>query len=77
MRVDLFSGGRRPKVMLLGLRLMKRYIGTYVGPPVVMSYRPDFFHREFVRNISGAGGWDQGHVEMFSAFVSKLVACRF
>ena len=77
MRVDLFSGGRRPKAMLLGLRLMKWYIGANVGPMVAMSYRPDFFHREFIRDISGAGGWDQGHVEMFSAFVSKLVACRF
>ncbi len=77
MRVDLFSGGRRPKVMLLGLRLMKRYIGIYVGPPVTMSYRPDFFHKGFLRYIGGAGGWDQGYVEMFSAFVSKLVACSF
>ena len=77
MRVDLFSGGRRPLVMHLGLRFMKLYIGVYVGPPVAMSYRPDFFHRDFFRYISGAGGWDQGHVEMFSAFVSKLVACRF
>ncbi len=77
MRVDLFSGGQRTKGMSLGLRLMKRYIGVYVGPPVVMSYRLDFFHRDFFRYLSGAGGWDQGHVEMFSAFVSKLVACRF
>lgn len=77
MRVDLFSGGQRPRVMDLGLRFMKLYIGAYPGPPLAMSYRPDLFHKDLVRYLSGAGSWDKGHVEMFSAFVSKLVACRF
>ncbi|MBL8924475.1 MAG: hypothetical protein JNJ54_36840 [Myxococcaceae bacterium] len=81
MRVNLFEGGRRPWYFSLGLRLMKARIGLYPGPPLAITYRPDLFSRRLVgyifRGSSGLDGWDKGHAELFSAFVSHLNSCRF
>lgn len=81
MRIDLFTGGRRPFYMKVGLQLIKWRTGVYPGPPLTLSYRPDFFQRDFVRYIQrgmhGSGGWDKGHAEMFASFVSDLNACKF
>lgn len=81
MRIDLFNGGRRPWYMRLGLNMLNLYVGTYPGPTLTITYRPDLFHKDLVgyllRATHGSGGWDKGHAEMFSAFVSKLNSCHF
>jgi hypothetical protein len=81
MRIDMFTGGKRPWYMRLGLKLIKLRVGVYPGPPLTMSYRPDMFHKDFVgyltRAMGGSGGWDKGHAEMFGTFVSHLNSCRF
>jgi len=51
MRIDLFRGGRRPWYMSLGLQLVRWYTGAFPGPPVTISYRPDFFHRSLIAYI--------------------------
>jgi hypothetical protein len=81
MRIDLFTGGRRPWYMGLGMTVMKWGTGIYPGPPLAVSYRPDLFHKDFIayimRTMHGSGGWDKGHGEMFGAFVSRLNSCSF
>lgn len=67
--------------MSLGLKLARRRVGAFPGPPLTISYRPSLFKKEFVgyivRAMHGSGGWDKGHAEMFAAFVSKLNSCTF
>jgi hypothetical protein len=81
MRVDLFGGGRRPWYMSLGLKLVRWYTGAFPGPPVTISYRPAFFHKDFIayilRGMHGSGGWSKGDAELFAAFVSDLNSCHF
>lgn len=81
MRLDLFEGGRRPWFLKLPLALVSRYVGLPPGPPIAISYRPDLFDRAVLnyvfRSSSGLDGWDRGHAELFSAFVSQLNRCRF
>jgi len=81
MRINLTSGGQRPWPARLMLRLMRWHIGIDPGPPTVLSYRPDFMGRDITRYILRAArpsaSWDKGHVEMFSAFISKLNSCSF
>lgn len=81
MRVNLDQGGSRPWFMKLPMALVTRHVGVPPGPPIAISYRPDLFDRALVgyvfRSSSGRDGWDRGHAELFSAFVSHLNACRF
>lgn len=81
MRIDLTRGAHRPWYMAVGLRLVQWRVGVLPGPPLAISYRPGFFHRDFIgyilRAMHGSGGWDKGHAELFSAFVSSLNHCRF
>lgn len=81
MRVDLTRSKHRPWYMRMGLALARRRLGTYPGPPLTISYRPQFFHRELVgyimRAMHGSGGWTKGDAEMFAAFVSDLNSCHF
>ena len=81
MRIDLFNSGNRPLPFTIGLKLVRKYVNAYPGPPLAISYRMDLFDRSFigyiVRAMKGSGGWDRGHAEMFAAFVSKLNSCVF
>lgn len=81
MRIDLLQSRHRPWYMSLGLSFARWRVGAFPGPPLTISYRPDFFKKEFVgyivRAMHGSGGWDKGHAEMFASYVSKLNACRF
>ena len=81
MRIDLFHGGQRPLPVRLGLELFKWRAGVYPGPPVAMTYRPDFFNKDLrgyiMRAMHGSGGWNKGEAELFAAFVSNLNSCNF
>ena len=81
MRIDLYSGGRRPWPARIFLRVWRWWVGVDVGPPTAMSYRPDLFPLAFVRYLMGAlrgsPSWDRGHVEMIAAFVSRANSCSF
>ena len=81
MRIDLLNSRHRPWYMELGLKFARWRVGAFPGPPLTISYRPDFFKKEFVgyitRSMHGSGGWDKGHAELFASFVSKLNACMF
>jgi hypothetical protein len=81
MRIDLLTSKHRPWYMSLGLRFAKWRVGTFPGPPLTISYKPAFFHKDFigyiVRGMAGSGGWTKGEAELFASFVSKLNRCEF
>ena len=81
MRIDLVNSPHRPWYIALGLRIAKKRIGVFPGPPLTMSYKPVFFHRDFMsyafRGMAGSGGWTKGEAELFASFVSNLNACHF
>ena len=81
MRIDLQTGGNRPRVATMALKLVHAWVGVDAGPPTVLSYRLDFFPKALadfvVWSAHGAGGWTKGETEMFSTFVSKQNACNF
>ena len=81
MRVDLTQSKHRPWYMRLGLAIAKRRIGIYPAPPLMLTYRPSFFHRRLagyiLRANHGSGGWTKGEAEMFAAFVSDLNSCSY
>ena len=81
MRIDMFASCHRPWYFSLGLKFARWRVGAVPGPPLAITYRPGFFHKDFVgyivRAMQGSGGWDKGHAEMFAAFVSKLNSCHF
>jgi hypothetical protein len=82
MRIDLFTGGQRPLHLRFGLWLAERHVGADLGPPTAVTFRPDLLGEDFrnyvLRSAHAAHGpWDKGHIEMFSAFVSRLNSCRF
>jgi hypothetical protein len=81
MRINLMRSKHRPWYMHLGLNIARWRIGSFPGPPLTISYKPGFFHRDFisyiVRAMAGSGGWTKGEAELFASFVSKLNSCRF
>ncbi len=81
MRIDLTTGGQRPLFARLTLGFAHWYVGVDSGPPTALSFRPDLFGppiRQYIMRAARASpSWDKGHVEMFSAFVSKLNSCSF
>ena len=81
MRIDLFQGGRRPLTARLILALFNLRAGIYPGPPLVLTYRPDFLTQDLndylFWGMYGLRGWRRGDVELFAAFVSSLNSCNF
>lgn len=81
MRIDLEHGGRRPWYLELVLAIAGRFIGIKPGPPLLMTYRPEFMGAELrgyiLRGISRSGPWSKGEAELFAAFVSDLNTCHF
>ena len=81
MRINLFEGGKRPRLIRLGLEFVRWQLGVYEGPTVALTYRPDLLGNELreyiLRGMHGSGGWSKGEAELFAAFVSKLNSCSF
>ena len=81
MGMDLMKKKSRPWYRSLGLGFEKGRVGGLPGPPLTISYKPEFFQRDFigyiVRGMAGSGGWTKGEAELFASFVSKLNACQF
>jgi hypothetical protein len=81
MRIDLFTGGKRPWYFGLMLKVATFRLGILPGPPATLSFRPDFFDRQLIgfllRNTSTRSLWGKGPAELVAAFVSNLNTCHF
>jgi hypothetical protein len=80
MRLDKLDHGHR-RVQKFFLAIIRKLVGQVPGPIATMSYRSEFWGKEFSQCIQeamrGPSSWSVGEREIFSAFVSNLNRCRY
>jgi hypothetical protein len=80
MRLEILDRGHR-RFLQLVFNLIRRVTGFLPGPLAVNSYRRELFGRHFSACIQaalrGSTTWHKSELELFAAFVSKQLACRF
>jgi len=80
MRLKILDHGHRPLPQFV-FNVIWRVTGFLPGPLAVNSYRRELFGRHFSACIQAAlresSTWRKSELELFAAFVSKQLACRF
>jgi hypothetical protein len=80
MRLEILNSGHR-RVQKFFLGIIRRLVGQVPGPIATMSYRSEFWGKEFSgclqEAMRGPSPWAVWEREIFSAFVSKLNQCRY
>jgi hypothetical protein len=80
MRLEILRSGHR-RVQKFFLGIIRRLVGQVPGPIATMSYRSEFWGKEFSgclqEAMRGPSSWSVGEREIFSAFVSNLNQCRY
>lgn len=80
MRLEILDRGHRPFPQLV-FNLIRRVTGFLPGPLAINSYRRELFGRPFSACIQTAlresTVWRKSELELFAAFVSKQLTCRF
>jgi hypothetical protein len=80
MRLEILRSGHRP-VQKFFLAIIRRLVGQVPGPIATMSYRSEFWGKDFSgllqEAMRGPSSWSVFEREIFSAFVSKLNQCRY
>ena len=80
MRLEVLRSGFRP-LQRVQMWIIARLAGDVPPPVRTMSYRREFFGKEFAPLIHeamrGPSPWSVGEREIFSAFVSRLNQCEY
>jgi hypothetical protein len=80
MRLEILRTGHR-RVQKIFLGFIRRLVGQVPGPIATMSYRSEFWGKDFSRCLQeamrGPSVWSIGEREIFATFISSLNRCRY